>query len=122
MGRGLRGRLRDNFIGKRSPWFGRRCRSGLLCRRGLLSRQGLLGRRGVLGNYGCGGLGRASGQGFGFIAFGQLGGGHKSPGQGKGVVVDGGEGAEKETGEVAEDGGAARRDDAGSQESVRNDR
>jgi hypothetical protein len=46
--------------------------------------------------------------GSGFIAFGQLGGGHESPGQGKGVVVDGGEGAEKETGEVAEDGGTAR--------------
>ena len=34
------------------------------------------------------------------------------------VVVDGGEGAEKETGEVAEDGGTARRDGVGGQESV----
>jgi hypothetical protein len=35
-----------------------------------------------------------------------------------GVVVDGGKGAEKETGEVAEDGGAAWRDEARSQQSV----
>jgi hypothetical protein len=53
-------------------------------------------------------LGRASGRGFGFIAFGQLGGAHESPGQGKRVVVDGGEGAEKETGEIAEDSSTAR--------------
>ena len=108
LGRGLRGRLRDDFIGKRLPLCGTwiLCKSGLLCRRGFLAGDGF------------GGLGGASGEGFGFIAFGQLGGGHESSGQGKGVVVDDGEGAEKETGEVAEDGSSARRDGVGRQKSV----
>ncbi len=85
----------------------------LLCRRGLLSRHGHLCWRG------CGGLGRASGQGFGFIAFGQLGGGHGSASLGTRVVVLGREGAEKKAGQVTEDCGAAGRDEVGSQQSIK---
>jgi hypothetical protein len=75
-----------------------------------------LGGGGFLGEW-CGGLGRGSGPGFGFFSFGQLG-GHGSAGQGNGVVVDGGESAEKEAGEIAEDGGSATRDGVGSEENV----
>jgi hypothetical protein len=44
--------------------------------------------------------------------------GHGSAGFGERIIVDGGEGAEHEAGQVAEDGSAARRNDASSQESV----
>jgi len=92
-------------------------RARLACNYGLIGKRGLLSRQGFLSKC-CGGLGGVRGEGFGFIAFGQLGGGHESSGQGKRVAVEGGEGAEKETGEVAEDGGTARRDGVGSQESA----
>ena len=43
---------------------------------------------------------------FGFFSFGQLGGGRGGvPARGNGVVVGGGESAEKEAGEIAEDRG-----------------
>jgi hypothetical protein len=44
--------------------------------------------------------------------------GHGSAGFGERIIVDGGEGADHEAGQVAEDGSAARRNDASSQESV----
>jgi hypothetical protein len=40
------------------------------------------------------------------------------PARGNGVVVGGGESAEKEAGEIAEDGGSARQDGVGSEENV----
>lgn len=76
LGRWLRGWLRDNFIGKRSRRCGRICRSGLLFRGSLLGRYGHLCWRGFLAGDGCGRCGKR----FGFIAFGQLGGGPESPG------------------------------------------
>jgi hypothetical protein len=105
--------LRNNFLGKN-----RVLRKRVGGEHGLLRKDGVLTKVGFFSKREWGRLGWGRGEGSGLFAFGQLGCGHRNADLWVRVVAHGGEGAEKEAGDVAEDSGATGRDDVGSQENV----